>query len=79
LIGIKNWFDRARKLDEERRKIEDQAVRQVEERHRLKDAEKDKQPLTYRAHKFREHPRAAGKRIARPQIAGAEMGGLERA
>jgi hypothetical protein len=36
-------LDTARKLDEERRKIEDQAVRQVEERHRLKDAEKDKQ------------------------------------
>src|SRR5215475_15433308 len=36
-------LDTARKLDEERRKIADQAVRQVEERHRLKDAEKDKQ------------------------------------
>jgi hypothetical protein len=36
-------LDTARKLNDVRRKIEEQAVRQVEERPRLKDAEKDKQ------------------------------------
>ncbi len=35
-------LETARRIDEERRKIEEQAVRQIEERYRLKDAEKDK-------------------------------------
>jgi len=35
-------LDTARKLDAERRKIEEQAVRSIEEQHRLRDAEKDK-------------------------------------